>query len=53
MQYIVVVVSVVKGRCHTEQKGYIIYDLDKGFIGWEEAGKEVESNSGVAEMHLL
>ena len=31
-----------KGRCHTEQKGYIIYDLDKGFIGWEEAGKEVE-----------
>lgn len=42
MQYIVVVVSVVKGRCHTEQKGYIIYDLDKGFIGWEEAGKEVE-----------
>ena len=42
LQYIVVVVSVVKGRCHTEQKGYIIYDLDKGFIGWEEAGKEVE-----------
>ncbi|HRN11673.1 MAG TPA: rhodanese-like domain-containing protein, partial [Bacteroides uniformis] len=21
---------------------YIIYDLDKGFIGWEEADKEVE-----------
>lgn len=42
LQYIVVVVSVVKGRCHTEQKGYIIYDLDKGFIGWEEADKEVE-----------
>ena len=26
----------------TSEKGYIIYDLDKGFIGWEEAGKEVE-----------
>ena len=25
-----------------ESFGYIIYDLDKGFIGWEEAGKEVE-----------
>ena len=24
------------------KKGYTIYDLDKGFIGWEEAGKEVE-----------
>lgn len=23
-------------------KGYKVYDLDKGFIGWEEAGKEVE-----------
>lgn len=24
------------------KKGYTIYDLDKGFIGWEGAGKEVE-----------
>lgn len=24
------------------KKGYTIYDLDKGFIGWEEEGKEVE-----------
>ena len=24
------------------KKGYIIYDLDKGFIGWVEAGKKVE-----------
>lgn len=23
-------------------KGYKVYDLDKGFVGWEEAGKEVE-----------
>lgn len=24
------------------KKGYTIYDLDKGFMGWEEAGKETE-----------
>ncbi|MCD8093505.1 MAG: rhodanese-like domain-containing protein [Bacteroides sp.] len=24
------------------KKGYTIYDLDKGFMGWEGAGKEVE-----------
>ena len=43
LQYIVVVVSVVKRPLPLlSKKGYIIYDLDKGFIGWEEAGKEVE-----------
>lgn len=24
------------------KKGYTIYDLDKGFMGWEEAGRETE-----------
>lgn len=24
------------------KKGYVVHDLDKGFIGWSEAGKEVE-----------
>jgi rhodanese-related sulfurtransferase len=24
------------------RKGYKVYDLDKGFIGWKEAGKETE-----------
>mgnify|MGYP003375394076 CR=1 FL=1 len=31
-----------KAAAILSKKGYIIYDLDKGFIGWEEAGKEVE-----------
>ena len=30
-----------KAAAILSKKGYIIYDLDKGFIGWEEAGKEV------------
>ena len=24
------------------RKGYKVYELDKGFIGWKEAGKETE-----------
>ncbi len=24
------------------KKGYIVYDLDKGFMGWQAAGKETE-----------
>ena len=31
-----------KAAAILSKKGYIIYDLDKGFIGWEEADKEVE-----------
>ncbi|WP_418698732.1 rhodanese-like domain-containing protein [Bacteroides sp.] len=31
-----------KAAAILSKKGYTIYDLDKGFIGWEGAGKEVE-----------
>ena len=31
-----------KAAAILSQKGYTVYDLDNGFIGWKEAGKETE-----------
>lgn len=31
-----------KAAAILSQKGYKVYELDKGFIGWKEAGKETE-----------
>jgi len=31
-----------KAAAILSRKGYKVYELDKGFIGWKEAGKETE-----------
>lgn len=31
-----------KAAAILSEKGFKVYDLDKGFIGWQEAGKETE-----------
>lgn len=34
-----------KAAAILSKKGYIVYDLDKGFNGWKESGKEIQKKN--------